>query len=202
MSVLFSLFLALSLFVGIPTAEAQSVAVYDVRTNGFQLNQSEVTSLQRIAMQACFDSHLTCSGRGQTKSNVLEEQGIAGSGKLAAAAYISECELVGKTEGRFNVGTKSGGIDIFGGAARKVGGTWLGGASNVALSGLRFGGDGINLSCQFTRTSDGVLAYSKTDEKIPVSGELVLMEARSSNAKKVEKAFRKMFDSFKKSASE
>ena len=178
---------------------AQAVAVYPVKTEGFKLNQSEVTEMSRIAMQSCYDAGLRCSGRGMTTKSVEREQGYAGGGQIAGAAYVAECALLGKTEERFNVGTKKGGIDIFGGAVKKMGkGSYGGVGSKLRTSGIRIGGGGMNLACQFSSTSDGVMAYSETDEKMGLSGELILFEGRSSNVKKLQKSFTRMFENFKK----
>lgn len=173
---------------------AQTVAIYPVKTEGFRMNQSEVSEMHRIAMQSCYENGLTCSGRGQTTTAVQREQGFAGGGKVSGAAYVAECALIGKTVDRFNVGMKKGGLNVFGGVGRKIGkNAGAGVGSHFKTSGLRVGGDGMNLTCQFSRTADGVLVFSETDEKMGLSGELILIEAKQSNTKKVQTAFNKMF---------
>lgn len=178
-------------------ARAESVAVYPVKTEGFKLNQSEVSEMHRIALQACYDVGLQCSGRGQTVSSVQREQKYSGGGNIASSNFIAECALVGKTEDRVNVGMKKGGLNVFGGAAKKVGSGVAGVGSQFKTSGVRVGAGGMNLACQFSRTADGILVFSETDEKMGLSGELILFEARSSNSKKLHSAFKKMFDKAK-----
>src|SRR3989338_1461101 len=195
---LLSIFFSLVVFALSSTGQAQTVAVYPVKTEGFKLNESEVIEMHRIAMQSCFDAGLTCSGRGGTTGNVQREQGFSGGGgAIAAAQYVAECSLVGKTEDRYNVGTKKGGLPIIGGAAGKIGDTRVFGGTRVNLSGIRIGGSGMNLACQFSRTTDGVLVFSESNEKMGLSGELVVFEARSSNVKKLQGAFTKMFQKAK-----
>lgn len=194
--ILFTVTLCLATLPGL--AYGQSIAIYPVQTEGFEMNQSEVYEMHRIALQACYDAGLRCSGRGDTTSAVQREQAFGGGGQIASAPYVAECALTGKTAERVNLGTKQGGIDIIGGAAKRVGGdTWVGAASQLGTSGLRIGAGGMNLTCQFTRTADGVLVFSGTDEKMGISGELILVEAKSSNTKKVQKAFKKMFEKAK-----
>ncbi|MDO8643855.1 MAG: hypothetical protein Q7S00_02670, partial [bacterium] len=171
-------FVGLVCLVAVP-AVAETVAVYPVKTEGFSLNGSDVLAISRIAIQACYDAGLKCSGRGETTAAVQREQQFTGSGKIAGAQYIAECVLLGKTEDRFNTGLKSKSINVFGGAFKKVGGVNVGGSSRVATSGIRFGGSGMNLTCQFSGTADGVLVYSESKEKIGFSGALVLAEGRS-----------------------
>lgn len=187
----------LGLLLAALPAYAQTVAVYPVKTEGFTVNQSDVIEMSRIAMQACYDAGLKCSGRGQTKGNVQQEQSIAGGGKLASANYVAECALTGKTANRTNVGIGKGGIPIFGGAGKTIGGVHVGGGTMVSTHGINIGSSGMNLACQFSNTADGVMAYSESDEKMGMSGELVIFEHRSSNVKKLQSAFEKMFKHFK-----
>ncbi|MBI2067708.1 MAG: hypothetical protein HYT77_06830 [Deltaproteobacteria bacterium] len=181
-------------FLGLGLVHAQSVAVYPVKTEGFELNQSEVLEMHRIAMQACYDAGLKCSGRGQTTASVQREQQFTGGGQIAGAQYISECVLVGKTEDRFNVGLKNKSLKVLGGGFKKVGGITLGGGTQLETSGLHFGGGGMNLACQFSSTADGTLVYSESEEKMGFSGALVLAEGKSSNVKKLQKSFKKIFE--------
>ena len=183
---------ALGLFVG-SLAQAQTVAVYPVKTEGFTLNQSDVIEMHRVAMQACYDAGFKCSGRGDTKGNVSQEQQLAGGGKLAPAAYVAECALTGKTENRNNFGLGKGGIPIFTGAGKTIGGVHVGGGTVLNAHGINIGTSGMNLACQFSSTTDGTLAYSESDEKMGLSGELVIVEHRSSNVKKLQSGFEKMF---------
>lgn len=101
---------------------AQTVAVYPVKTEGFTLNQSEVDEMSRIALQACFDGGLRCKGRGYSLGSVQREQALTGkTSKAAAADYVAEFAVVGKTKDKFNVGLKNDTINVPVFAAKKVG---------------------------------------------------------------------------------
>lgn len=176
-------------------AHAQTVAVYPVKTEGFTLNESEVTEISRIALQACFDEGLTCLPRGYTLSHIQKEQALAGGGKAASAPHIAEFALTGKTKGKFDVGV--GGSRAIVGAAKRVGGVTVGGAVAPRLKGARIGADGMHLTGQFFRTADGSMVYSKVEKKLGMSGEFIIVSARSSNAQKLHKAFRKIFKGVK-----
>lgn len=172
------------------------VAVYKVTTNGFSLNGSEVTEMNRLALQACFDAGLKCSGRDETVGNVGKEQGYGGKGKIAQADYVAEFTLTGSTPDGLKLGLP-GGINIGAGMGKNIGGIYVGGGGYTDLSGLGIKMGRMSLTGQISDASDGTLAYSKTEEKLGLQGSFLIGEATSSNAKKLLSTFRKMFEDFK-----
>ncbi len=171
------------------------VAVYPVKTDGFELNGSEVTEINRIAMQACYDAGLRCSGRGHTVENVKKEQGYGG-GKIAQSQYVAEFTLVGKTRDKVKLGLP-GGFNIGGGYGVNVGGGVVGGGLYTDLSGLGLKMDQMALAGQVSDTSDGTLVYSEMKNKLGLGGSFIVGEAKSSNSTALLKAFREMFLNFK-----
>ncbi len=172
------------------------VSIYPVKTDGFTLNKSEVTEIHRIAMQACFDAGLRCSGRGETVGNVQKEQSYEGRGRIAQAQYVAEFTLVGKTQDKVKLGLP-GGFHVGGGYGTNFGGGVVGGGVYTDLSGLGIKMDGMELVGQISDTSDGALVYSDTQSKLALRGSFIVGEAGGSNAKKLLKTFRQMFDDFR-----
>lgn len=181
----------------VSTGRPLSVAIYKVTTNGFSLNGSEVREINRLAMQACYDAGLKCSGRNETASNVQNEQGYGGRGKIAQSEYIAEFTLTGSTEDAVKLGLP-GGLHIGGAYGRSIGGAWVGGGTYTDLSGLGIKLSSMTLTGQVTDSSDGSLAYSGTKNKIGLKGSFIVGETTSSNAKKLLSTFREMFEDFKK----
>ncbi len=175
--------------------QAIRVALYPVKTDGFSLNGSEVTEINRIAMQACYDSGLRCSGRGETVENVKKEQGYGG-GRIAQSQYVAEFTLVGKTPDKVKLGLP-GGFNIGGGYGVNVGGMVVGGGLYTDLSGFGIKMGQMALAGQVSDTSDGALVYSETRNKLGLHGSFVVGEAKSSNSTALLKAFREMFENFK-----
>lgn len=189
--------LGLLFLCSVSTAWAQTVAVYPVKTEGFTLNQSEVTEISRIALQACYDEGFTCLPRGYTLGHIQKEQALGGGGgTVQQAPYIAEMVLTGKTKKKVDVGL--GGFRVFGGAAKRIGGVYVGGGTSTALKGIRIAGSGMHLTGQFFRTVDGAMVFSKTRKKLGMTGEFIIISGRSSNAVKLRKAFRKIFKEAKK----
>ena len=181
-----------------PSAARQSirVAVYPVRTDGFMLNDSEVLEIHRIAMQACYDAGLKCSGRGETVENVQREQGYGGMGRVAQSRYVAEFTLVGRTKNKFKFGVP-GDIPIAGGYGENLGGAIAGGGGVLtSLSGFGLAASEMNLAGQFSDTQDGTIVFSRTDNKLNLQGSFIIGEVKSSNPKKLQKAFRDMFEEF------
>lgn len=175
---------------------AQTIAVYPVKTEGFSLNGSEVTEVSRIALQACYDEGLFCLARGQTLENIQKEQTIAGGGQVQSAPYIAEFALVGKTEDKVDVGVE--GMRILGGAAKNIGGVYVGAGADMALKGMKVSGSSMELIGQVFRTADGAMIYSEANKKLGMRGEFIIVAGRSANSDKLLAAFRKMFRSVKK----
>jgi hypothetical protein len=173
------------------------ISIYPIRTDGFSLNNSEVTELHRIAMQACYDAGLKCSGRGETVSNVQKEQSYEGRGHIAQARYVAEFTVVGKTQDKVKLGIP-GGFNVGGGYGVNLGGAVVGGGLYTDLSGLGIRMDGMELTGQISDTSDGSLVYSSTKSKLSLRGSFIVGEAGGSNAKKLQKTFRDMFEEFRK----
>lgn len=171
------------------------VALYPVKTDGFSLNGSEVTEINRIAMQACYDTGLRCSGRGETVENVKKEQGYGG-GRIAQSQYVAEFTLVGKTPDKVKLGLP-GGFNIGGGYGVNVGGAVVGGGLYTDLSGIGIKMGQMALAGQISDTSDGALIYSETKNKLGLGGSFIVGEAKSSNSTALLKAFREMFANFK-----
>lgn len=176
-------------------ASAQTIAIYPVRMDGFTLNESEVTEISRIAMQACFEEGLTCLPRGYTLENIQKEQAIAGSGQVMSAPYIAEFALVGKTKEKTDVGVE--GMRVLGGVAKNIGGAYVGAGADLALKGMRISANGMDLSGQVFRTNDGAMVFSNIEKKLGMSGEFIIVSGRSSNAQKLLSAFKKMFRDIK-----
>lgn len=179
------------------TGRPLAVAIYKVTTNGFSLNGSEVREINRLAMQACYDAGLKCSGRDETAANVEREQGYGARGKIAQAEYIAEFTLAGSTENALKLGIP-GGLHIGGGYGHSIGGGWVGGGTYTDLSGLGVKISNMTLTGQITSSSDGTLAFSGTQSKLGLKGSFIIGEATSSNSKKLLSSFRKMFEEFKK----
>ncbi|MFA4873897.1 MAG: hypothetical protein WC690_01000, partial [bacterium] len=150
----------------------------------------------RIAMQACYDSGLKCSGRGETVGNVQKEQAYEGRGRIAQARYVAEFTLVGKTQDKVKLGLP-GGFNVGGGYGVNLGGSVVGGGVYTDLSGLGVKMDGMELAGQISDTSDGSLVYSATKSKLALRGSFIIGEAGGSNAKKLLKTFRDIFEDFK-----
>lgn len=176
---------------------APSVAIYTVRTNGFELNGSEVMELNRIALQACYDAGLKCSLRDpETMSNLEQEKKYGAKGTIRQADYIAEFTLVGMTKDSTTVGIPT---DIrIGGGYGGVGGTIYGGGGYTDLSGLGIRLSKMALTGQITNTNDGTMAFSSTKEKIGLTGSFVVGSSTSSNPKKLLGTFQEMFEEFRK----
>ena len=170
------------------------IAVYPVKTDGFSLNNSEVTEIGRIAMQACVDAGLRCAGRGETASNVKKEQAYGG-GRIAQAQYIAEFTLVGKTKDKLKLGLP-GGFHVGGGYGRSIGGSVVGGGLYTDLSGLGLSTNQMALAGQFSDVNDGSLVFSRMNNKLGMTGSFIVGEARSSNSDKLLTAFQGMFREF------
>ncbi len=179
-------------------AQAQTVAVYPVKTEGFTMNQSEVDEMSRIAMQACYDTGLHCMARGYSMGSVNQEQALSGGkAKAAQAAYVAEFAVVGKTKDKFNVGLKNNSIPVPIIVGKKIGGVIVGGGTVAEMSGIKIGADQMNMVGQFFRTEDSSLAYSQNETKLGMKGAFILVEGRSDNSQKLLAGFRKIFEGFK-----
>lgn len=192
LAVLVAVFLSCSAYAAGPA----TVAIYKVATNGFSLGGSEVNEINRLAMQACYDAGLKCSGRDETAESVKKEQTHGGRGKIAQARYIAEFTLSGSTGESLKLGIPAG-LSVGGGYGRNIGGALIGVGGYTDLAGLGIKMSKMTLTGQVTDTSDGTLAFSKTENKLGLKGSFLVGEATSSNADKLLKAFRKMFEEFK-----
>lgn len=162
-------------------ALAVSVAVHPVQTAGVPIHQSEVIELQRLALQACYDSGLKCSGPGKAQFQAITALPTEENHLLNIIDYAVECTLIGN-------------LDPTSEEKQSKKPFWGTTPAYAAFDGESFVIEGVSLSCQFTNMVDGVSVYSETNEMLNLSSPLILFEPRSSNSKKISKALREMFE--------
>ncbi|MBI3540810.1 MAG: hypothetical protein HY073_01515 [Deltaproteobacteria bacterium] len=169
-----------------------SVAVAQVRGENISLNQNTAQSIKDLAIDSCVKAGLRCLER-QDIGSIREEQQLAASdeaapgqnkarkGHFKTADYMVSCALTGSTADAAGVGVA---------VNNKLFNTF-------GLKGVGVQTDRVTMTCRAYDTSTSEIILSQTNNKMAMTGELVVFNAKSSMAKTVEKAMDKFFKELK-----